>query len=104
MPNNGLVRNVCPFSIIHNTTAQLKIIFAYFPKLCVRMRRSNVCFAAAAGTHHETKRAGVDVGVIYAAVHFVGTVPVRWALVLIAESPRLGRFTVGQTNKNQLLA
>lgn len=56
-------------------------------------------FAAAAGTHHETKRAGVDVCVVHAAVHFVGTVPVRRALVLMAEPPRLGRFTVGHTNK-----
>lgn len=41
-----------------------------------------------ATTHHETKRAGVDIGVIHTAVHFIGAVPVCWALVFMAEASR----------------
>lgn len=41
------------------------------------------------GTHHKTKRTGVDVGVIYAAVHFIGIVPVCRALVFMTEPLRL---------------
>lgn len=37
------------------------------------------------GTHHEAERTGVDVGVIHAAVHFIGVVPVCRALVFMTE-------------------
>lgn len=50
-----------------------------------------------AGTHHESQGTGVDVGVIHAAVDFVCTVPVWWALVLVTEPPRLWCVTENGT-------
>lgn len=46
-----------------------------------------------AGTHHESQGTGVDVGMIHAAVDFICTVPVRRALVLVTEPPRLRCIT-----------
>lgn len=47
----------------------------------------------AAGTHHESQGTGVDVGVVHAAVYFIRAVPVRRAVVMVAEPPRLRRVT-----------
>lgn len=60
-------------------------------KLCVLLHVSLLPLLLVglfARTHHETKRTGVDIGVIHTAVHFIGTVPVRGALVFVTEPPR----------------
>lgn len=49
----------------------------------------DVSYSTPLGTHHETKRTGVDVGVIHTAVHFVSIVPVCRALVFVTKPPRL---------------
>lgn len=52
-----------------------------------------------AGTHHESQGAGVDVGVIHATVDFIGTVPVRRALVLVAEAARIRCVTAEEQSE-----
>ncbi len=48
-------------------------------------------------TDHERKRTGVNVGVVNAAVVFIGVVPVCGTFVLEAESFGLGGIAVGES-------
>lgn len=41
----------------------------------------------------------MDVGVIHAAVDFIGTVPVRRTLVLVAEAPRIRRVAAEEQSE-----
>lgn len=55
------------------------------------------------GTHHESQGTGVDVGVIHAAVDFICAIPVRRALVLVTEPPRLRCITTEEHGKGRTI-
>lgn len=51
--------------------------------------------------HHQSQGAGVDVGVVHAAVDFICTVPVRRTLVLVTEPPRLRSVTAEEDRERK---